>query len=273
MKLGRPQPLQLSLPEGKRPVTKAERVQPRGCTLLLFSDLCRKNNVKHCKYTIISIGTKNRANHTISMSKLHLKLNLKAICLFEGLRNKSYQEIQMDDEEDVVAFLYAMNMGGKGEECTLREMREALRSKAVFQSTRRQFEMEMEVAEQVRIHCEEVAATPVGGEDRQPHRVSDMVYMIIANGIDAHYVMYDMNIWELPSMVRAIENKKREDVEMQRLLTYYTIMPHIDISKAKTIKDIVPLPWEIDKTAESAEEIEEDIMIAEAIENTFHKKK
>lgn len=272
MKLGRPQPLQLSLPEGKRPVTKAERVQPRGCTLLLFSDLCRKNNVKHCKYTIISIGTKNRANHTISMSKLHLKLNLKAICLFEGLRNKSYQEIRMDEEEDVVAFLYAMNIGGKGEECTLREMREVLKSKAVFQSMKKQLEMEMEMAEQVRISCEEVAAS-IDEESQKPHRVSDIAHMIIANGIDAHYVMYEMGIWELPSMVMAIENKKREDVEMQRLLTYYTIMPHIDISRAKAIKDIIPLPWEIDKTAESAEEIEEDIMIAEAIENTFHKKK
>ena len=63
-------------------------------------------------------------------------------------------------------------------------------------------------------------------------------------GLDAHFVLYEMKLFEIGDYLKAIDEHKKEQMERDRLWTFYTILPHVDHKKLKKPQDLMPFPWE-----------------------------
>lgn len=87
------------------------------------------------------------------------------------------------------------------------------------------------------------------GASQEEQTIGELAYSLIAKGIDAHYIMNELSIIDLPYLIEAISRTKLKDMESQRLWTYLSILPHVDSSKLKSPKDIMPFPWDIDQEA------------------------
>ena len=56
-----------------------------------------------------------------------------------------------------------------------------------------------------------------------------------------------MWLCDLPLLINAYDQKKKEQMESSRLWTYLTILPHIESKKIKSPVDLFPFPWEIEE--------------------------
>lgn len=78
-----------------------------------------------------------------------------------------------------------------------------------------------------------------------PEMISGIVSVLIISGLDAHYVLNEMEICDLPLYIEAYEKKRKEEMESARMWTYLTILPHIDARKMENgAKDLITFPWE-----------------------------
>ena len=62
--------------------------------------------------------------------------------------------------------------------------------------------------------------------------------------MDPHYVMYELQLWELSGIFQAIETQSKSEMEDKRFWSYLQIMPHVDSKKLKKPSDLLPFPWE-----------------------------
>lgn len=70
--------------------------------------------------------------------------------------------------------------------------------------------------------------------------------LIVKYGVDAHYVMCEMEMWEIEGYFEMAEDKKKEMLTEQRLWTYLDILPHIDGKKISSPQQMLPFVWEED---------------------------
>ena len=68
--------------------------------------------------------------------------------------------------------------------------------------------------------------------------------MIVQYGVDAHYIMEEMELWQIEAMFRAVENTVKSKYEEERLWTYLTILPQVDGKKLNKPEKLLPFPWE-----------------------------
>jgi hypothetical protein len=68
-----------------------------------------------------------------------------------------------------------------------------------------------------------------------------------------------MKLFEIGDYIKAIDEHKKEQMERDRLWTFYTILPHIDQKKLKKPQDLMPFPWEREQLEKDAlEQLEKD---------------
>ena len=98
---------------------------------------------------------------------------------------------------------------------------------------------------------------------------SDIAGMIIANGIDANFVLNDMEIYDVDFILKGIDEKRRQDMTERRLWTYLTILPHIDAKKSGlTAVKLYPFPWEEESLKqEEAEDLRKSMSILQKFAN------
>ncbi len=101
--------------------------------------------------------------------------------------------------------------------------------------------------------------TPTGESDNpnEPCPIGEVVaQLIIEGGMNPDYVHYQMGLWELPLYLKALERKRSETMERERLWCYLGLAPHIDHKKIKSPRDLLPLPHELSR--EEAERAEDE---------------
>lgn len=67
---------------------------------------------------------------------------------------------------------------------------------------------------------------------------------MIARGLSARYVLYEMEPWEAAALLRRIDPRERSDWERTRVLAY--IMAQTHSSTSLTPSEVLPLPWDDD---------------------------
>lgn len=93
-----------------------------------------------------------------------------------------------------------------------------------------------------------------GGKDEVSGTIGELVSTLIVSGFDAHYILNEMELCDLPMYIRSYEAKKKEIMENSRLWTFLSMLPHIDAKKMKNgAKDLVRFPWEEDEEKQEAE--------------------
>ena len=183
------------------------------------------------------------------MDKRELTLNIKAIMMFEKMAGVSYFDIS---EENYVFLIYSMYMVkhpytymtlldftkifGDNQKVTkqlLQEFEECMNYLNQFINTSKKMEQDNSVETK---------------EERNTQTITDIVAYLITNcGIDAHYAMYEMELWEIEALMRQAEKNRKEELETDRLWTFLNVLPHIDSKKCKTPDKLMPFPWEAEE--------------------------
>ena len=179
------------------------------------------------------------------------KLNLQAIRVAERLLKKPFGEFDLTDEETVLTLMYAMVSENNDEVMTFDQFKSILDMGKIGMKVQRAVSDEMAYIDQFK---EEVSDK----EEKVPY-MGDLAALLIAFGLDAHFVLYEMKLFEIGDYLKAIDEHKKEQMERDRLWTFYTILPHIDQKKLKKPQDLMPFPWESEQLEKDAlDQLEKD---------------
>lgn len=208
-----------------------------------------------------------RLSPLIYFNPYAMKLNLKAICLFEQIRDKSFADIDMELEEDVVAISYSLYIESTSTVITFEQFQESvLSSEEAAESILNPVSEALRYANQTIMMSATV--TPASRCDAEENvRISNIAGSLIINGcLSPHYVMREMDLWELPIYHKAIEDNRRERMEEKRMWTYLSMAPHIDTDKIDSPKKLYAFPWEEETSRQEREkELEEGFAIISAL--------
>lgn len=186
---------------------------------------------------------------SIKSNYMDVRFCLRAVCMFEALRDKSYQDIDLGTAEDATALLYAMHLCSGAEPVSLEVFEMALSS-----SERIRIDLITQVREQMSVDASMASgqwavgsdqSTPTTDDQAPTTRIAPIVARLISEGgLEPRYVMYEMGLWELPLHLRALEERRSEQMERERTWVYFLLSPHIDHTKIKSPVDLFPLPHE-----------------------------
>lgn len=180
------------------------------------------------------------------MDKRELTFNFKAIMMFEKLSGTSYFNI---NEENYVFLIYAMYMVKHPYTyMTLMDFAKIFgTNKKVTKQMLSEFEEYMDYMKQYSEHTETVNKD-INDDVKAETTITDIVmYLITVCGIDPHYVMYEMELWEIEPYMKYAERNKKEELEMDRFWTYLNVSPHIDTKKCKSPDKLISFPWEVEE--------------------------
>lgn len=179
------------------------------------------------------------------MDKRELAFNFKAIMMFEKLSGVSYFDLT---DENYVFLIYAMYM--VKHPYTYMQFWDFIKIFGNNKKVTKQMITEFgEYMEYLKQYSDTAPKTEENNEgetvEKTKQTITDIVaYLITSCGIDPHYVMYEMELWEIEPYMKCAERKKKEELESERLWTYLNISPHIDTKKCKSPEKLIPFPWE-----------------------------
>ena len=167
-------------------------------------------------------------------------MKLKTLIRWEQLRGKPFARLDMTDTEDFETLLYVR----------------ALELGAASGYTRDVFHRVLEKSPQQRdrlsdetLHDFAVLSQflPRSGEEAgagEPSFVSEVAAQFIAQGVDAHFVMEELDLSFIPGLQKALEVRRKEQMEEARLWTYLTVQPHYTKPFPHGPYDLWPFPWD-----------------------------
>ena len=180
------------------------------------------------------------------MSSTPYKLTLRAVLLFEKLTARSFSSLSILDEEDAVTLLYCLQRCEEGGSVLPIDVwKQVLESESVKSELYARLERTLEAMIPLSFTSSE-GATSAEGEDNgdAPDFTSIAGMLVVEGGLSPSYVMDTMELWEIPAFLDALDRKKREAIEHQRLFTWMTMMPHLSSDSVGSPEELLPFPWE-----------------------------
>ena len=184
--------------------------------------------------------------------KYNIKLNLKAIIRAEQLLQKPFNDIDYTNENDMAVLLYCTVLANNNVRFTMSEFKQIVLNEGQYKAVIAEFERESKILAQFSANRD--VAEDSAGKPPSNQYLSDIVGMLIMEGVNAHYVLNEMELPDLPFLIKAYDAKKKESMESQRLWTFYNILPHINAKKIKSPCDLIIFPWEAEARRKEAEE-------------------
>ena len=201
---------------------------------------------------------------------MKIGLTIKAIIRWEQMRGKSFSLMDYTNQEDLEVLLYTTAICTSPEKMyTFETFRQTLSNGRITREMVLALEKEIAVLAQFQKKQE--------GAEFANHNVplgmiSELVSTLIMSGLDAHYAMNEMELCDLPMYIGSYEKIRKEEMESNRLWTFFTMMPHIDAKKMKNgAKDLIIFPWEEEEAKIEAERAINEGM--ERFENFMNTKK
>lgn len=185
-----------------------------------------------------------------SRVRYNIRLTMKAIIRTEQMLSKPFVNIDYTNQDELLKLLYCCILANNPITFTYEEFQAISENETQLSSMLKEIEKANFVLAQFSGQREK--AENAGTGDAQ--YIKDLAGTLIMSGIDAGYVMNEMELSDMPVYIEAYEKRKREEMEASRLWTFLTIAPHIDTSKVKSAKDLMLFPWEEDETKKKAEE-------------------
>lgn len=215
------------------------------------------------------INVKPLKTPKMDFSTIKFDFNIKSICYFESLVNKSFFDMNEDDVFDMLYSIYMVNNPDK-----------KIKKQSFFNIIQREDIMKWMLKKYVdnaaiwnQFQTKTKLSTDgqsMEQQDASKTRMIDYVStLIIEYGMDAHYVYYEMDIWEIGELFEAIETKLKRDAIEKRFWTYLMISPHIDTKKCKSPEAFLPFEWEKESIKKRREQELKNNMFA--IKNTIGK--
>ena len=186
------------------------------------------------------------------------------------MRGKSFSLMDYSDRDDLETLLYTSTIcNSPGKMFTFEVFRETFSNKKVVREMVLALERELSVLAQFQ---KKEARKDYVDSEKDPECIKDIVSTLIMYGLDAQYALNEMELCDLPIYIKAHEKIRKEEMESNRLWTFFTMMPHIDAKKMKNgAKDLIIFPWEEEEAKIEAERTINEGM--ERFENFMNTKK
>lgn len=181
--------------------------------------------------------------------KYNIRLSIKSIIRAEQILSKPFTDIDYTNVEELTKLLYCTVLSNNPVLFTFEEFQAIAENEKQLSAMIKEIEKANLVLEQF---SRGTTAQNVENAGESPY-IKELVGMLVMSGLDAHYVMNEMEISDIPIFVEAYEKKKREEMEASRLWTFLSIIPHIDTKKVKSPKDLMMFPWEEEEAQKAAE--------------------
>lgn len=181
---------------------------------------------------------------------MNIKLNIKSIIKFEQFTNKSFNEIDYTNADDLLKLMYCIVLSNNPEVFTYEEFLELIKSKKISKTISDKFNKEIKLIEL--FSNKEIKDEVV--EEQQPERektyIKDIAAILVVNaGLDINFVMNEMSINDISLYMESYNNNVKQQMESSRLWTYLTLLPSLD-SKVNSPVKLYPFPWELEAQVE-----------------------
>ena len=181
----------------------------------------------------------------MDFSNYKLRLNIKSCCLYEQITGKNF--LKLSNEEEVLELVYCCLVANNPSLLmTYKVFQNLMTDKKVARWITKEYEKISEFNAQIRTkQVSEPATEEKKEEPVEELNITDIAStLIIRYGMDAHYVMYEMELWEIEPYLNAAEIKRKNELVTQRFWTYLTIAPNINTKKVRSPEELVPFDWE-----------------------------
>ena len=187
---------------------------------------------------------------------IYMKLNLQSIRIAERLLNKPFGEFDLSSDKDSDILIYSAMVANSDEVFTY-ETYQRLPNKIKGKALKQIF---TQLSFMNQFNDEDEGKTL---KETKPVYIGEVAANLILAGMDAHYVLYDMYLFELRDYFKAVETKIKNKLENDRLWAYFIVLPHVDTrgGKMKSPRDLLTFAWELE---EEKEKKEKEFKIAEA---------
>ena len=188
----------------------------------------------------------------LNLDKYEMRMSIKALCLFEKLSEKSFYSF---DGDDIATLAYAVFVCSNDYKCKLSTftlLLEDLRfAKWVGEQMNTIFNYIVQFSEKEK----EEESEADGEKSEKALTITSIANtLIVQYGMDAHYVMDEMELWQIGSAYDAVQSMVEERYEEKRLWTYLSILPHVDGKKLNKPEKLIAFPWEAEEKKKKAEE-------------------
>lgn len=185
-----------------------------------------------------------------------LRLSLRAVCLYEQITARSFSTLDLSDGADVEALSYALWYYATDEAQTLDRWRVALEAPSLATHLARELERVLSLLEQLSI--QRASASSEGEGDAQPAHMTPIITRL-AYSLGAEFVLDRMELWELPHYLESEEQRRRQELEEQRLFTWLSMLPHLSKDSARSAEELLPFPWEAERK-EAEQQLDLDVL-------------
>lgn len=192
-----------------------------------------------------------------------MRLTIRAIIKWEQLNQKPFSSMNYSDENDIVSLFYVCKLPDEAG-MSLSEFKENLTDDSI-KGMITEFEKQTLIASQFQPLSKKKIEE---SKDSDPVYIKDLVPMLVMNGLDVHFALDEMELYDIPIFLNAYDQKIRHSLESSRLWTFIQVSPHLS-KKIKSPKDLYPFSWEIEEQKEkSKEETEKGMSMFEAFMNS-----
>ena len=167
-----------------------------------------------------------------------LKLNVAAIKIFEKLSGKSFYKV---GDDDVKLLIYSC-IKANNEDFNLTESAfDNLFKNQRFVSW---IEKEREnIVQEITMFKKDPDNEGEAGKESEPPKLTDLSNdLILSFHMDAHFVNYEMPIYEMEDYCAAAERAFKSELAEKRLFSYLECLPHF--TKKISLEKFLPFPWE-----------------------------
>ena len=200
---------------------------------------------------------------------MKLILNIKSIIKFEQLVNKSFDEINFQSD-DLYKLMYCIILENNDEKFTYDEFLELLNNKKIAKEVSTKFSKIWDISKQFSIkkEIEKETKTDEKADEKKVIFIQDIASILIVNaGLDANYVLNEMEIINIPIYLKALNNKINNEENIlklnltyNRLNTWYNIIAQVGTDKINKPSKLYSFSWEseIEKEVEIKKQMTED---------------
>lgn len=185
-----------------------------------------------------------------------LRLSLRAVCLYEQITARSFSTLDLSDEADVEALSYALWYYATDEAQTLDRWRSALESPSLATHLARELERVLSLLEQLSVQR---ASASSGSDGDEKAGYMTPIITRLAYSLGADFVLNQMELWELPHYLESEEQRRRQELEQQRLFTWLSMLPHLSKDSARSAEELLPFPWEAERK-EAEQQLDLDVL-------------
>ena len=181
------------------------------------------------------------------------RLDIEAVIRWEQMTGRSFFCMDFSNEDDMRRLLYCATVSGVAEPFTFEVFEQTLKNKKIVAAAIRSLTAYSAFTAQF---ARKENTTGNGSADTAQEVTigSIAAKLIVSAGIDAHFVMHEMLVEDMPLYIEALNDKIRHEEESRRLWTFYSILPHVNAKKLKTPQKLHLFPWEAEEAARRAQE-------------------